>query len=133
TQAFRAHRLSYGVPEFGTDFEADDVFLMDVNYDVLGGVSYKKGCFVGQEVTSRMKRKGAVRKRTWCVKGPGLSSKAEITGPNGPIGAVTAAVDGVGLAIVRVDRVAAAGDGPFAVNGETVSLTPPAYLEDDPQ
>ncbi|MEZ5891837.1 MAG: tRNA-modifying protein YgfZ [Parvularculaceae bacterium] len=50
--------MTAGFPEFGKDFASDEMFLTDVNYDALNAVSYKKGCFIGQEVTSRMKRKG---------------------------------------------------------------------------
>jgi folate-binding protein YgfZ len=56
--AYDALRRSLGAPEFGKDFGGEEVFLLDVNYDALNAVSYAKGCFVGQEVTSRMKRKG---------------------------------------------------------------------------
>ena len=62
--AYHADRIAHGVPEWGADFGSEEIFLMDVNYDALRGVDYQKGCFVGQEVASRMKRKGDARKRT---------------------------------------------------------------------
>ena len=64
---YLAQRIVLGVPEWGVDFAGDAHFLLDVNYDALAGVSYKKGCFVGQEVTSRMKRKADARRRTAVV------------------------------------------------------------------
>jgi len=64
TQAYHAARIAAGVAEFGADYGPSEVFSTDVNHDLAGGIDYKKGCFVGQEVASRMHRKGGVRKRT---------------------------------------------------------------------
>ncbi len=95
-----------GIPEFGLDYMSEDVFPTDVNIDLLGGVDYKKGCFVGQEVASRMKRKGEIRKRTLQVfldkdlpRGTSLRQKA------GVVGTVSSMIAGEGLAMMRMDRV----------------------------
>ena len=50
--------IASGIPEWGRDYRAAEVFPTDVNMDVMHGIDYKKGCFVGQEVASRMKRRG---------------------------------------------------------------------------
>lgn len=130
---YDARRISLGVPEFGRDFSADDVFLLDVNYDALNGVSYKKGCFVGQEVTSRMKRKGEVRRRTLTAsfEGPALAAGAEIAAGESSIGRITSSVDGRALALVRVDRLAAAtaAGAALACEGRPLQLAFPEYLE----
>ena len=60
---YHADRITHGVPEQGVDFAAAEVFPADINMDVLGGVALNKGCFVGQEVVSRMHRRGKIRKR----------------------------------------------------------------------
>ncbi|MEO0399007.1 MAG: folate-binding protein [Pseudomonadota bacterium] len=134
--AYDAHRLAAGAPEFGKDFESDSVFLLDVNYDALSGVDYKKGCFVGQEVTSRMKRKGEVRKRTYCVSGAGappengaaLKAGAATLGEITSVGADPADGDQWrALARVRVDRVAAAEAAP-KIDGRAIDLAAPSYL-----
>ncbi|MBY0423557.1 MAG: MAPEG family protein, partial [Parvularculaceae bacterium] len=64
--AYRRLRYAVGAPEIG-DFAPETLFAADANFDALSGVDYRKGCFVGQEVTSRMKRKGEIRKRTLLV------------------------------------------------------------------
>ncbi|KCZ88122.1 YgfZ/GcvT domain-containing protein [Hyphomonas jannaschiana] len=99
-----ANRIAAGVPEWGSDYRAAEVFPTDINMDVMGGIDYKKGCFVGQEVASRMKRRGKIRKRTLIVHGAGLTAGADILA-GAPIGTVTSAAGDTGLALVRTDRL----------------------------
>jgi folate-binding protein YgfZ len=129
--AYDALRLSHGVPESGRDFKAEEVFLLDVNYDALNAVSYKKGCFVGQEVTSRMKRKGEIRKRTLIARGAGVAPAAPVLAAEFAIGEVLSARGDLGLALIRLDRLAearAAGT-PLTAGGAPVQIDIPAYLE----
>lgn len=129
--AYDALRLSLGVPEFGRDFRGEEVFLLDVNYDALHAVSYKKGCFVGQEVTSRMKRKGEIRKRTLLARGSGLAASALILAADASIGEVLSTRGDQGLALIRLDRLAearAAGTA-LTAGGAPVQIDIPAYLE----
>ena len=130
---YQQGRIALGVPEFGQDFSSEDMFLLDVNYDALNGVSYKKGCFVGQEVTSRMKRKGEVRKRTLIAEFDGLAPDkgAAITAGESTLGEVMSGADGKALALVRLDRwktSQAEGAAPEC-NGHPLQLHFPAYLE----
>ena len=134
--AYEARRIAQGVPEFGRDHGPGAVFPMDVNLDALGAVDYKKGCFVGQEVASRMYRKGEVRKRTWTVEADApLGVGASVTAGGSTLGEITSAMTGAmkgadgsrGLALLRVDRVGAASEPPVA-GGVPVRLAPPAYL-----
>jgi hypothetical protein len=129
--AYDAQRLAAGVPEFGRDFASEEVFLLDVNYDSLAGVSYKKGCFVGQEVTSRMKRKGEVRKRTLKIGGAALQKGAAVTAGAGAVGEVMSVRGERGLALIRIDRLAEArAEGAeITCGGAPVRLESPAYLE----
>jgi len=60
---WRRHRIGLGVGDAAEDFEPDRTFPLEVNLDLLNGIDFHKGCFVGQEVTSRTKRRGSVRKR----------------------------------------------------------------------
>ena len=99
-----ANRIAAGVPEWGADYRAAEVFPTDINMDVMGGIDYKKGCFVGQEVASRMKRRGKIRKRTLIVHGSGLVAGSDILA-GAPIGTVTSAAGDSGLALVRTDRL----------------------------
>lgn len=129
-RAWRRRRYAAGVAETG-DFAPETVFLTDVDYDALGGVDYRKGCFVGQEVTSRMKRKGEIRKRTLVLAAEGADPApgAAIRAGETEIGAVLAAVDGAGLALVRLDRLAEAGATPLLADGAAVRLTVPPALQ----
>jgi folate-binding protein YgfZ len=63
------HRIALGVPEAGRDYRLGDTFLHEANYDQLNGVSFSKGCFIGQEVASRMQHRGGGRKRVVEVEG----------------------------------------------------------------
>ena len=98
--------ISTGIPEWGRDYRAADVFPTDINMDLMDGIDYRKGCFVGQEVASRMKRKALIRKRTVRVKGAGLATGAEVRAGANLLGTVTSVADGEGLALIRTDRFA---------------------------
>ncbi len=144
--AYAARRIGLGVPEIAAaanagrnGFAPDERFLMDVNYDALGGVSYSKGCFVGQEVASRMKRKGAVRKRTMRVvfdapadiSSGDIAPGADVKAGEATVGAMLdgpADADGgaIGLAVIRIDRHK--DDAPVSVSGNAARLEAPAYL-----
>jgi folate-binding protein YgfZ len=95
-----------GIPEFGLDYQSGDVFPTEVNLDLLGAVDYKKGCFVGQEVASRMFRKAEIKKRTLKVYGDkDLPRGTALRQRNGIVGTVTSMIGGEGLAVIRLDRL----------------------------
>lgn len=98
--------IAAGIPEWGRDYRAAEVFPTDINMDLMNGVDYRKGCFVGQEVASRMKRKGLIRKRTVRLRGSALEAGAEVRAGAGVIGTVTSAAGNEGLALIRTDRFA---------------------------
>ena len=66
---YHAHRIALGVPEGGKDYALGDAFPHEADLDQLGGVSFSKGCFVGQEVVSRMQNRANVRKRVVPIEG----------------------------------------------------------------
>lgn len=130
--AYHAVRIPCGLAEQGIDFGANEVFPADINMDEIDGVDFKKGCFVGQEVVSRMKRRGTARRRTMvlefaedAVVGPVMADEFEI-------GAVTSTAGAHGLARLRVDRLAEAEDAGHAVMVDGVSCIAlwPDWLED---
>lgn len=127
--AYHAARIEAGVPEFGADYSAGSVFSTDVNHDRLGGIDYKKGCFVGQEVASRMHRKGGVRKRTLRLAFDGEAPPAgvEVAAGDAAVGAITSHAGPMALALVRTDRVAKAID---AGNGLTSDGAAATVLDD---
>ena len=101
---YHEDRIAHGLPELGVDFEPASVFPADINMDQLGGVDLKKGCFVGQEVVSRMHRRAKIRRRTIVLQGENLQPGATI-GNNGAVGHVTSESNGTALALVRTDRL----------------------------
>ena len=130
---YNLSRIRAGVPEWGEDYRAAEVFPTDINMDLMNGVDYKKGCFVGQEVASRMKRKALIRKRTVRITGAGLSKGTEVHAGPGLIGAVTSHQGEQGLALIRTDRWAkarAAGESVTA-GGAPAEILPAPWLEEE--
>jgi tRNA-modifying protein YgfZ len=106
-----AHRIALGVPEGGKDYALGDTFPHEADLDRLNGVSFTKGCFVGQEVVSRMQHRTHVRKRVVPIEaiGPGeLQSGAEIAVGSATIGKVGSVAGRRALAMLRLDRAAEA-------------------------
>lgn len=113
TQAFAAaspedyarHRLALGVPEGAGDIAVDRGFLLESGFDELNGVDWRKGCYVGQELTARTKYRGLVKRRLMPVRiegeAPEVGAPLEFNGKNA--GEMRSAVDGLGLALVRLD------------------------------
>ena len=129
---YHSDRIRHGIPEQGADFGSADVFPADINMDVLGGVALNKGCFVGQEVVSRMHRRGQIRKRTLTVSTPdvdALHTGADLLA-SAPIGSITSYEADQGLARIRVDRwLKAEHDGlAVTVNETPVTITKPDWL-----
>ena len=117
-------RIAAGVPEWGADYRGSEIFPTDINMDMMNGIDYRKGCFVGQEVASRMKRKGKIRKRTLKISGEGLAVGADILAET-PVGTITSVAGNYGLALVRTDRLAKAEQAgtPFTCKGTPVQFT----------
>lgn len=128
--AYRDLRFRAGVPQCGDDFPGDSLFLLDANYDALHGASYSKGCFVGQEVTSRMKRKSEIKKRTLIAVAEDTTFAAgdRLACGYGPVGEIMSSHGERALALVRTDRLAVA-TGPVLCNGTELRLIVPPYLE----
>lgn len=101
-------RIESGLSVYGADFAGSDVFPTDINLDVRGGVDYKKGCFVGQEVVSRMMRRGKIRKRTLILRGEGLTKGDPVLAGERRLGFITSATDISALAILRIDHLSQA-------------------------
>lgn len=123
---YHAARLALGVPE-GSDFGSDKIFALDAGLDELHAIAFDKGCYVGQELTARMKHRGTARKRLLMVKGAGaLTLGAHITG-KGEIGEIAAVHDAEGFALIRLDRLAEDA-GPYAAGDVAVTISKPAFL-----
>ncbi len=109
-RAYAAHRIACGVPAGGSDFTYGDVFPHDVNLDRLNGVDFSKGCYVGQEVVSRVHHRGSARKRIEPVSFVGAAPRVGVDVTVGEIvvGTMGSSQSGRGLAMVRIDRIAEA-------------------------
>lgn len=123
-------RAEYGIAEGEADFIYNDVFPHDVNFDQTGGVSFPKGCFIGQEVVSRMQHRGTPRRRVLVAHSDETLPQmgAPITVDGREIGTMGSSADTIGIALVRIDRVKEAMDsGNVILAGEmpvTFSLPP---------
>lgn len=107
---YDALRIADGVVESGTDYALGDVFGHDISLDQNGGVDFRKGCYVGQEVVSRMHHRKTARRRVVIVEGASLVQGATILADGKPAGDMGTVRGGKGLAIVRLDRVKDAMD-----------------------
>ncbi len=128
--AFRARRIAEGIAEAETDFPGSDVFPHDVLLDQNGGVSFKKGCFVGQEVVSRMQHRGTARRRIMVLRADGhITPGANVEAEGRAVGTVLSAAGGTAMAILRIDKVAEAlraGSG-LSADGVPVEAEVPAW------
>ena len=125
-RGYRARRIAAGVVE-GDEIAAAGLFPHEANLDQTGAVSFTKGCYVGQEVVSRMQHRSTARSRLVRVTGAGVAEGAALEAGERGIGEVLAAVDGHGVALARLDRLAAArADGvPVTCGGAPAAVAPP--------
>jgi folate-binding protein YgfZ len=124
--AYEAHRLAVGAPG-PADWGVEKTYPIEANFDLLGGIDFKKGCFVGQETTSRMKRRGQIKTRMLPVafQGEAPAPGAEILAGELRAGQVLSTGDGRAMALLRLDRI---GDGGLTVDGREVRVQPPAWM-----
>jgi len=126
---YEAHRIALGVPRGGLDFMYSDAFPHETNMDRLAGVDFDKGCYVGQEVVSRMQHRGTARTRSVKVllDGPSPEVGATILAGDKPVGTIGSTSGGKGIALVRIDRVAEALDAsqPLTAGGLALKLAEP--------
>lgn len=122
---YHARRLALGVPE-GRDFGSDRMFALDADLDELHAIDFSKGCYVGQELTARMKHRGTARKRLLVVEADAaLAAGQELRAGGQGIGEVVSAYDRLGFALVRLDRL-----GPdVTVDGRSVTVTRQSWLD----
>jgi folate-binding protein YgfZ len=127
--AYDAHRIASGVPRGGLDFMYGDAFPHETNMDQLHGVDFDKGCYVGQEVVSRMQHRGTARTRTIRVILDGASpapGEAILAGDKA-VGTMGSTAGLNGLALLRIDRVADALEAgtPLTSGGLALHLAEP--------
>ena len=117
-EAYEAHRIALGVPRGGEDFTYGDTFPHEADMDQLAGVDFEKGCYVGQEVVSRVEHRNRARSRLVPViyDGAAPASGLPVMAGDKQAGTFGSATQGRGLALLRLDRVADA-----LADGETLT------------
>lgn len=126
--ALSAQRLALGVPDLAQDAAPEEVFALEALLEELNGVSFKKGCFPGQENVSRMKRRATTRRKFCRVRLEGAAAAgAAITAGGVDLGSLRAAQGDVGLAFLRLDRALAAA-APLLAGAVPLRLDPPEWL-----
>ncbi len=105
---YEAHRIALGIPRGGVDFAYGDAFPHETDMDQLAGVDFEKGCYVGQEVVSRMEHRGTARTRAVPVSFDGAAPQAgaAVVSGNHQLGHIGSAAAGRAIALLRLDRVA---------------------------
>jgi folate-binding protein YgfZ len=135
--SYEAHRIVCGVPRGGVDFMYGDAFPHETNMDRLHGVDFDKGCYVGQEVVSRMQHRGTARTRTVRLileDSPPEAGVAIVAGDK-PVGTMGSSAAGMGLGLLRIDRVADALDTgvPLTAGGIAIRLADPDDVRPAPK
>jgi tRNA-modifying protein YgfZ len=137
SSAYDAQRIASGVPRGGLDFMYGDAFPHETNMDRLHGVDFDKGCYVGQEVVSRMQHRGTARTRTLRIVLEDFSPEpgTAILAGDKPVGTIGSTAGRNGLALIRTDRAAdalAAGT-PLTAGGLAIRLAAPDDLQTLPK
>jgi len=120
--AYDALRVAVAAPESGVELIPDDSYILEAGFERLNGVDFRKGCYVGQEVTARMRHKTDLRKGLLRVRVEGAAPPpgTPVTTADGkPAGALFTVIDGAGLAHLRFDRAA----GRLSAGGATVTAS----------
>jgi folate-binding protein YgfZ len=123
--AYETHRIALGVPRGGHDFVYGDAYPHETDMDQLGGVDFGKGCYVGQEVVSRVEHRATARARIVPVRYtehsplPGIP----ITAGDKNVGSLGSTADGNGLALLRLDRVEDAMKSGLPLQAGGIALT----------
>jgi folate-binding protein YgfZ len=132
---YDAHRITLGTPRGGLDFNYNDAFPHEADMDQLGGIDFEKGCYVGQEVVSRVEHRGTARKRVVPVTFADFGPEAGVAVKVGEIevGVMGSSTLGRGLAMLHLGRIgdALAAGNPIMSGG--IALTPekPAWARFD--
>lgn len=128
---YNCHRIHLGVPEAGKDYPFASAYPHDAMLDLLNGVSFSKGCFVGQEVVSRMRHRDGARKRCLIIRAeqPLPASGTGIMAGLSKLGQLGSTCNNTGLAIVRVDRLKELTNhgAPLTCEGVPIAIVEPDW------
>lgn len=129
--AYHAHRIGLAIPEAGKDYDLGDAFPHEALFDQLDGVSFTKGCYVGQEIVARMQHRGTARTRIVLVSAasPLSSARPSILAGDVEIGRLGSVAGTQGLALLRIDRAAEFAEKgvPLTADGTQIDVHVPPY------
>ena len=105
--AWDAHRLTLGLPDGSRDLEAEKTVLLEAGFDELNGISWTKGCYMGQELTARTRYRGLLKRRLVpvTIAGPVPAPGTPVTSDGREVGTMRSAVEALGLAVLRLDAL----------------------------
>jgi len=121
---YHCHRIALGIPEGGKDYKFSNSYPHEALYDHIQGLSFTKGCFIGQEVVSRMQHRNATKKRIVQVTANQTlpESGTEITAGPISLGVLGSSCGQAGLALIRTDRLAEVGNKDLTPTAEGVAV-----------
>jgi folate-binding protein YgfZ len=130
---YDAHRVALGVPRGGMDFTYGNTFPHEADMDQLGGVDFDKGCYVGQEVVSRVEHRGTARSRIipLAYEDNAPDDGLPVMAGEKQLGMVGSAAGGIALALLRLDRLgdAIAAGTPIEAGGIKLHAKKPAWAK----
>ena len=125
---YERHRIGLGAPDGSRDMEVGRATLMECGFEALNGVDFEKGCYVGQELTARTKHRGLVRRRLAPVAldGPLPPAGTPILAGEREVGEIRSGLDDTALAVLRLERIAAAAEAGTPLTAGETRVIPPA-------
>lgn len=125
--SWEVQRIRCGLPDGSRDLQVDKAILLENGFDELGGVDWKKGCYMGQELTARTKYRGLVKKRLMPVRldgGGAPAAGAPVTLDGKEVGELHSVADGWGLALLRLKALGRAGEAETRLEADGARVTP---------
>ena len=124
---YERHRIAHGAPDGSRDMEVGRATLMECGFEALNGVDFEKGCYVGQELTARTKHRGLVRRRLAPValEGPLPPAGTPIMAGEREVGEIRSGLDDAALAVLRLERIAAATEAGVPLTAGDSRVIPP--------
>jgi len=122
------HRLMLGLPDGSRDLEAGKSVLLEAGFDELNGVSWTKGCYMGQELTARTKYRGLVKRRLMpvAIDGPPPPPGTPIERDGAEVGSMRSSREYLGMALLRLDALETAA--PLRAGDATLTPRRPAWM-----
>lgn len=125
------HRIRLGLPDGSRDLIPERSILLENGFDELNGVSFDKGCYMGQELTARTKHRALIRKRLMPVEidGPAPEAGTPLLLDDKDAGKMRSSCGDVGLAMVRLEELEAAEGTPFSCGEATLTPVKPGWVD----